>query len=334
MRAIRQKVPGLACLALGLLLAGCNNRAVLSDGSGTIECTQVQIAAQVGGRLLSLPPQEGARVKAGDRVARIDPADYLLRRSEAQALLAQAEAQAALVKAGSRPEDIRRGHEGVNEARAAAIGASNDFRRVAQLIASGNATAQQLDSVRALADRTAALLAAAEQTLARLEAGNRPEEIRLAETQVDVMRARLALTEKAVADCELFSPAEGIVTTRNHEEGEWVAPGASLLTLSRIDAVWLAVYLPETRLGKIKLGQKAWVAIDGVPRRFEGRVTFLSPEAEFTPQDIQTPDQRAKLVYRVKIALPNPEGIFKPGMPAEAYLSEPGSLSGSKRRSE
>jgi HlyD family secretion protein len=188
-------------------------------------------------------------VKAGDRVARIDPADYLLRRSEAQSLLAQSEAQAALVKAGSRQEDIRRGREQVNEARAAAIGASNDLRRVAQLIATGNATAQQLDGARALADRTAAVLAASEQELARLDAGSRPEEVRLAEAQVDVMRTRLALAEKAVADCELFSPADGIVTTRNHEEGEWIAPGASLLTLSRIDEVWLAVYLPETGLG-------------------------------------------------------------------------------------
>jgi len=321
-RTMSQKGLGLACLVVGLFLAGCRNRAVQSDGSGTIECTQVQVAAQVGGRLLSLFPQEGARVKENDRVAQIDPTDYILRRAEAQALLAQAEAQAALVKAGSRPEDIRRGRERVNEARAAANGASNDLRRVVQIVSSGSATAQQLDGARALADGTAAALAASEQDLARLEAGSRQEEIRLAESHVGVMRARLAQVEKAVNDCTLSAPMDGIVTTRNHEEGEWIAPGASLLTLSRLDEVWLVVYLPETRLGKVKLGQKAWVAIDGTARRFEGKMTFLSPEVEFTPKDIQTPDQRAKLVYRVKITLPNPDGIFKPGMPADAYLEE------------
>jgi len=307
--------------AAALALAGCDFRGgAQPDCSGTIECTQVQLAAQVGGRLLRLPPQEGALVRRGDLVAQIDSADYILRCDECRALLVQAEAQLALVHAGFRDEDIQRAHEQVREAMATASTASNDLRRVEALFVSGSATAQQRDDARGLADRTAATVAAAEQNFARLHAGSRKEEIRLAETQVDVLRTRLAQAEKALQDCTLVSPADGTVTTRSHEEGDMVVAGATLLTLSRLDDVWLAIYVPETRLGKVNLGQPVRVAIDGATRQFEGKVTFISPEAEFTPKDVQTPDQRAKLVYRVKVTLPNKDRLFKPGMPADAYL--------------
>ena len=109
---------------------------------------------------------------------------------------------------------------------------------------------------------------------------------------------------------------------RNREPGELVSPGTVLITLSRLDEVWLSVYVPETRLANVKLGQPARVKLDGLDKMFKGTVTFVSPEAEFTPKNIQTPAQRARLVYRVKITLPNPEGIFKSGLPADGYLAE------------
>jgi len=137
---------------------------------------------------------------------------------------------------------------------------------------------------------------------------------------VDLSKARLAQAEKAVADCTVTAPMDGVVTTRSHEEGDVVATGAPLITLSRLDEVWLSVYIPETRLGGIKLGQPAQVQTDGAASRYAGVVTFIASEAEFTPKNVQTPDERTKLVYRVKITLKNPEGIFKPGMPADGYL--------------
>ena len=112
---------------------------------------------------------------------------------------------------------------------------------------------------------------------------------------------------------------DGVVTTRSREEGEMVGVGTPLVTLSRLDEVWLSIYVPESHLGRVKLGQAAKVRIDGDGRRFDGLVTFISPEAEFTPRNVQTPDERAKLVYRVKITLKNPDGVFKPGMPADGY---------------
>jgi HlyD family secretion protein len=318
-------IRGAWCLlsAVIIVLTGCELRhGAQPDCSGTIECTQVQVAAQAGGRLLRLPPQEGALIKRGDLVAQIDTADYILRRNESAALYAQAEAQLALVRAGSRDEDIQRAREQVREAMAGATASSNDLRRMDALFGNGSATEKQRDDARSAFDRAIAVVAAAEQNFARFQAGSRKEDIRVAETQVDVAKSRLAQAEKALQDCTLASPVDGTVTTRSHEEGDMVAAGATLLTLSRLDDVWLAIYVPETRLGKVSLGQTVRVAIDGVDRRFEGKVTFISPEAEFTPKDIQTPDQRAKLVYRVKVTLPNEERIFKPGMPADAYLEK------------
>ena len=95
------------------------------------------------------------------------------------------------------------------------------------------------------------------------------------------------------------------------------------MTLSRLDDIWLSVYVPESRLGQVKLGQPAWVKIDGDPTFYRGLISFVAAEAEFTPRNVQTPEERAKLVYRVKITLENRDRIFKPGMPADGYLKLP-----------
>ena len=301
-------------------LAGCDWNGRKPDGSGTIECTQVQVSPQVAGQVLRLPPHEGDALKKGDLVAEIDPADHVLRRDEARAGLAQAQAQLDLTLAGAREEDIGRARAQVDEAKAAATAAGADLQRIKEVFARQSVTPKQMDDTRAVADRTAAALAAAEQGLAKLLAGSRKEEIRLAQAQVDLARARLAQAEKALSDCTVVTPMDGVVTTRSREEGERVGVGTPLVTLSRLDEVWLSIYVPEGHLGRVKLGQPAKVRIDGDGRRFDGLVTFVSPEAEFTPKNVQTADERAKLVYRVKITLKNPDGVFKPGMPADGYL--------------
>jgi HlyD family secretion protein len=308
-----------AILALGL--AACDASRNPPDGSGTIECTQVQMAPQVAGRVVKLPVQEGMAVKKGDLVAQIDPQDYELKLAEAKAGLAQAQAQLDLLLAGARGEDIQRAREQVREARAAAVAAEAGWRRTQKVFVEQGVTEKQRDDAQAEAERMAALLAAAEQNLAKLTAGNRKEEIQMAQAAVEQGRARVAQCSKAVADCTVSAPMDGVVTTRSHEEGEMVGVGGTLATLSRLDEVWLSVYLPENQLPKVKLGQSARVKVDGAKELFTGTVTFISPEAEFTPKNVQTPTERAKLVYRVKITLKNPQGFFKPGMPADGFLS-------------
>lgn len=250
---MRTRIEGVLAV-LAALSAGCRFGNGGADGSGTIECTQVEVAPQVAGRIAQLPVQEGEAVKKGDLVARIDPKDYELKRDEAHAAARAAEA---------------------------------DFKRIQQVFEKNSATQKQLDDAQAALDLTC---------------------------------ARLALAEKAVADCSVTAPMDGVITVKSREEGEMVSAGTPIATLSRLDEVWLSVYVPENRLSRVKLGQPARVKVDGDSKMYEGRVTFISPEAEFTPRNVQTPDERAKLVYRVKIALPNLQNVFKPGMPADGYL--------------
>lgn len=304
---------------VALLTAGCA-RDPAPDGSGTIECTQVRLAAETGGRLIRFTPQEGDRVTAGQVLAEIDPTPYALKLDEARAGLAQTQAQLDLILAGSRDEDIQRAREQVREAKARADAAALDAQRLADVFTRGSIAAKQRDDAAAAAEQTAAALAATEQQLARLLAGSRKEEVRLAQAAVDLAKTRVAQAEKAVSDCVVKSPINATVSTRTVEPGEVIAPGAPLAVLSDLTDTWLSVYVPEEKLARVKVGQKAWVRIDGDPAAHEGTVRFVAPEAEFTPRNVQTPDERTKLVYRIKIAIPNPQGIFKPGMPADGYL--------------
>ena len=303
-----------------LLCSSCALNTDKPDGSGTMECTQVRIAFEVAGRIASLAFSEGDTVTNGQLLATLDNTPYRLRRDEAAAALALAQAQLDLINAGSRSEDILRARAQVLEANAMAKAASLDSRRIEALFNQKSVSIKQRDDAATAAERTAAGLAAAEQQLNRLVKGNRPEEIQAAQAAVALARARLAQADKAVSDCVITAPMAGILTTKSAESGEVTAIGAPLATLSRMDEVWLSLYLPETRLAGIKTGQMATVKIDGDPARYKGTITFISPEAEFTPRNVQTPDERVKLVYRIKVTLANPKGLFKPGMPADGYL--------------
>lgn len=318
---MRASVPVAAVTAAAcLLLSGCGGAGPRPDGSGTIECVQVEIAPEVGGRIVELGAEEGTAVRRGDVIARIEATSYGLRRDEAAAALAYAQAQLDLLVAGTRDEDVERAREQAREAEALARASDADLKRIESLFETGSASRKQLDDVRAQAERAGAAHAAAIQLVAKLERGSREEELDVARALVQQAQAKLALAQKAVSDCVVKSPADGTVTTLSREVGELVAAGAPIATVSRLDAVWLSIYVPGDRLAGVSLGQRAQVRVDGDTRLHEGTVTFISPEAEFTPRDIQTPEERAKLVYRVKISLPNPEGLFKPGMAADGYL--------------
>jgi HlyD family secretion protein len=122
----------------------------------------------------------------------------------------------------------------------------------------------------------------------------------------------------------LFAPTTGIVLSKNIEPGEQVAPGTPVVTTGQLENIWIRGYVPESDLPRIKLGHKARITVDGLKNRiFEGRLEFISQEAEFTPKNVQTEKERVRLVYRVKVAVANPDMTLKPGMPADAVI-EPG----------
>jgi HlyD family secretion protein len=146
-------------------------------------------------------------------------------------------------------------------------------------------------------------------------------EIRGARDRRDQASAQVELLRKKVRDCRILSPSDGTVTLRGVEPGELVAVGTNVLRLTYLDKVKLTIYVNETDLGKVKLRQGAKVSIDtDAKRSYDGIVVFISPVAEFTPKNVQTKEERTKLVFGVKIEVPNPDGSLKPGLPADARI--------------
>lgn len=287
--------------------------------SGHVEATEVRLSAKVAGHVEAIPVQEGDEVTAGQEIARLDTTDARLALAAARAERAQADAQRRLLVAGARREDIAEAEAQLDRAQADLRGAQQDFQRMQSLLESGSGTDKSRDDARTKRDMAAAAVAAAEERLRKLRAGSRPEEIDAATARVAAADARMAQLEQQIMDAVVRTPVKGVVTEKLAETGELVSRGTGLVVVAELARPWLGIYLPEPDLGRIRLGQEAEVATDAGQTR-KGHVTFISPQAEFTPKNVQTPDERAKLVYKVKIGIDNEDGLFKQGMPAEARL--------------
>jgi HlyD family secretion protein len=162
----------------------------------------------------------------------------------------------------------------------------------------------------------------AEQTWEKMKRGSRGEEIELAKARRDQASAQLSSLRKKVNDCVITSPLDGTVTKKFVERGELVGPGMTVVRISDLRQLTLTIYVSEEILPRIMLGQKASVKVDAYEERsFEGEIIFTSPTAEFTPKNIQTKDERIKLVFAVKLRIANPDGVLKGGVPADATLT-------------
>jgi HlyD family secretion protein len=290
--------------------------------SGHVEATDVRLSTKVGGRLEFFPLQEGDRIAKDQEVARVDTTDSHLLLRQAQAERAQAAAELRLRLAGARREDIAELEAQVGQVAADLAGAERDLQRMQGLLDRGSGTTKSRDDARTRRDVTAKKLQATEQALARARAGSRPEEIDAARARVAAVAARIAQLEQQIRDATVRSPLAGVVTEKIAEAGELLQPASGLCIITNLDDAWLTVYVSEPDLARLRLGQEVEVRTDdGQTRR--GKVTFVASEAEFTPKNVQTRDERVKLVFKVKVGLDNKEGLFKPGMPAEARLLPP-----------
>lgn len=287
--------------------------------SGHIEATDVRLSTKIAGRLASFALQEGDLVKLGQEVGRIEVTDLELALRQARAERAQAAAELRLRLAGARPEDIAEAEAQMTSARADLAGAERDLQRMEDLLGRGSGTAKSRDDARTRRDVSAARVAGGEEALRRLRAGFRVEEKDAARARLASVEARIAQIEQQVGDAVVRSPLDGIVTEKIAEPGELLQVGSGLCVVTDLAHAWLTVYLPEADLGRVRIGQKALVVTDGGQAR-EGTLTFVASKAEFTPRNVQTKDERVKLVYRIKIGMDNADGLFKPGMPAEARL--------------
>jgi HlyD family secretion protein len=306
---------------MALAAAACGNRndPSLIVASGHAEATDVRISTKIGGRLVLFEVHEGDPTTPGQELARIDATDIGLALDQAKADRGQAEAELRLRVAGSRKEDVAAAEAQVAQARAGLDGAQRELDRLQGLLDAGSGTTKSRDDALTRRDVSEAKLDVARETLGKLRAGFRAEEIDSARAHLAAADARIAQLEQQMKDAVTASPLAGIVTEKIAEQGELLPAGAPLCVITDLDDAWLTVYVGEPDLGRIRLGQEAEVVTDDGQTR-KGKVTFIASKAEFTPKNVQTRDERVKLVYKVKVGLANQDGLFKPGMPAEARL--------------
>ena len=317
---MRVKYSALIVLAL---VTGCGPKENPNQimASGTIEATDVNVPAKVPAQIVSLYVEEGSHVDSGGLIALEDHSGPDIQLRQAQAAVDAAGAQLTLAQKGARAEDIKQSEEAVQQAQVNRNLAANDLERARNLVKGNAATKQQLEDAEAKFRVAQSQLAAAEENAEKLKHFSRPEEISQASSHVQQLEATRDAARKMVDDSYITSPVSGIVTHKVLEQGELAGAGATVATVTDLSRVYLMIYVTEEELPRIKLGNKVMVKVDGLPAKsFPGTVTYISPEAEFTPKNIQTKDDRVKLVFGVKVEIPNPTGELKKGLPADATI--------------
>lgn len=327
----------IAVLAMAWAVgAGCRSETDQGPprASGYVEATEVRVASKVPGRVEQVTVTEGRRVAAGDVLVTIATTDIDLALRQARAERDHAHAQLRLLQSGSRREDIRQAEAQVAAAeseRSAAVSelaaAKTDEARFEQLLRARAGAEKQRDDAVARREQAEARLAgatdrgrAASATLEKLRAGARPEEIAAARARVAAIDAQIAALEQNRRESTVASPSAGVISARLVEPGELVAAGAPLVILVDLDRAWANGYVEEPIVPSLRIEQPATVVTDAGDR-LAGRITFIAPRAEFTPRNVQTSAERAKLVYRVKVGVDNRSGVLKPGMPVEIEFS-------------
>jgi len=306
---------------LGFVACGGNEDQSFIEESGTIETKDVIVSAQVGGIVTAIKYEEGDIVKIGDTLVIIDDEALVLQLKQAEAAGKMAEAQLSLLVKGARSEDINQTSEQVNQAKLNFASAESDYNRMKNLFEEKAITKKQFDDATTRYEVTKSQLNAVEQSYKKIKNIARPEEIAQAQANYDKSVSAVDLIKKSIRDSYIISPINGVIVKQFNEQGEFIPPMSRVMKLSDLSSAELKLYIAETSLAKVKLGQKVEVKNDTYPdKSYEGTITYISPEAEFTPKNIQTKDERTKLVYAVKVVIPNNSNELKSGMPADAKI--------------
>ena len=280
--------------------------------SGNIETTTVGVGFKIAGHVAQRFVDEGEKVPKGQPIAALEQADLELDVANAKAQLLAAQAMLLQLNNGSRVQDVTAADK---------ENAATDYQRMRQLYSQGAIAEQQLDRSRTVYATANARSDQAAQQLSLLVEGPRQEEIALAAAKVEQSKQVLNLAQTRLGYSQIIAPIDGFVLSKNIEAGEYVSPGTAVVTLGELGQVWLKAYISETDLGKVKLGQPVTVTTDTYPgKKYQGQIQFVASEAEFTPKNIQTAEERVKLVYRIKISIANEAYELKPGMPADAQI--------------
>lgn len=292
------------------------------EATGTVEATDAALGFTVSGRLEGLTVQEGDTVAAHARIAWLDRSETLARREQADAQVASARAQLLELQRGSRPEEISAAKASEKAAADRLADAERDAERVRALRAQDVVSQQDLDKALTALEvaRSAKVQAAEQRRLVQL--GPRPERVASARASLASAEAAARTLDATLSLMEVRAPFAGTVTVRHREPGEILAAGSPVVTLLHRDDRWVRIYIPENRVGAVRVGEPATITSDTFKdRRYAGVVIAIASEAEFTPKTVQTREERVKLVYAIKVRITgDPSQDLKPGMPADVVL--------------
>lgn len=289
--------------------------------SGNIEITDVAVSFKIPGRVEKRLVSEGEMVKAGQVVARLDNQDLSQEVAQRRAQVGAAGALLTELKTGSRPEEIAQAEAVLARAQAEGDRTRLEFERQKKLHDREVISTREFDQAKTSYEGAEARIREAREGLTLVRKGPRREKIDQAKASLDQARQAQALAETRMGYSVLLSPFSGLVLSDNIEPGEFVSSGTPVITIGDLSRLYLRAYINETDLGRVKVGQKVRVTSDTYPdKAYEGKITFIASQAEFTPKNVQTQKERVKLVYRIKVDLPNPSLELKPGMPADGEI--------------
>lgn len=288
---------------------------------GNIDIREAQLAFNGSEHIDKILVEEGEHVKKGQLLATLHTETL---KANIEQIKAQIDAQKQLVNkliAGARPDEIERARVQLKAAQIKAKSASDTEHRLTGMFKRKLISDEDVENAKMLADTAKYEMQASQLTLNLLKEGSRKEDIASAEAQLAALQASLKLANVSLKNASLYAPDDGIIRNRILQPGEMAFPQSPVFTLALVNPVWVRTYLPETDLGKIALGSIAEIHTDSYPNKtYKGWVGFISPTAEFTPKNVQTPELRTRLVYSARVFACNPQNELRLGMPATVSI--------------
>jgi membrane fusion protein YbhG len=320
----------ITALAL-IALSACKRESPGPVATGTVEIVEVDAAAMTPARITKVWVREGDMVKPGDTLVSLTQATLRPNIDAQRARLGAAEARLRDLQAGARPAEIERAEAELRIAEAEGVRTANDVARFTPLARDGSISEAQFETIRTAAATAAARRDAARENVRLIREGARPEQLSAARAEVENARAALAAALATASDLILTASSPGMVTGRHAEPGETLAAGEPVLTIGDMSAPWARVYVDQRLLPLLRVGDSVTATLDAFPdRHFSGRIAALSDRAEFTPRVALTEDERADLLFGVKVELTDTTGMLKAGLPVTVrFYPREGNGSGS-----
>ena len=297
------------------------------DWRGRVDLRQTaDLGFQLPGRIEEISVAEGDAVSGGQALAWLDTRELTAVRAAAQAQVDASGARLTDLQSGARPQEVTAAESGLHAASQRAENAGREVERAERLFAGGAISRQALDAAETGLEIALSAQDQAVQALALIREGPRAETVNVQRAMVGQAKANLARAEATMANAMVAAPFPGLVTIKHREPGEIIGAGMPVITLMDPENRWVRIYVREDEIGRIQIGQRAVISSDTYPdRMYEGEVIFIGSEAEFTPRNVQTAEERIKLVYPVKVRITgDPEFELKPGVPADVTLIEAG----------